>query len=613
MLYAQVVLSIPVEGPFDYLIPENLSSKIKVGVRVGVSFRTKKMVGYVVKITQKTKIKKLKEILEVIDNSPILDENMLSLTKELSEYYCCSWGEAIDTALPEKLRKGKIIPTIEEAKYKKNKDKPEITLIHDLDGQARWDIYLTSIKESLKDDRAVIVLLPDIHSVLKVKEKISANLDISPALLYREEPQELGEWLKIKNGEAKVIIGTRSGIFAPVPNLGLVIMDEEQDSVYKQDQVPHYHAREVALMRINIEKAKLILGSSAPSLETFYLARQNKIRYLSIPRKKPFPEIKIVDTRRQYYQLMKKDILSKYLKDLVASTFNAQAKTLLFLNQKGFATFSYCRYCGSVLACPRCNINLVYHFKDNILKCHYCNFKMLPPKICPNCNLSYIRYSGAGAEKIESELSRIFPQARIKRLDHSERLDIKDADIFVSGQSVIKETEYSFDLVGVLLIDNSLNRPDLRASEKTFSLLVGLLNLTEKNLVIQTNLAGQHCFKAIENKNMSLFYEKELTQRKELDFPPYKHLGLVKLRGKNESKVKEISNTLFNKLCRYNRDKKIKIISVNPGQPAKLRGNFYWQILISSDDAQKISKFLKKYLKDFAHSGIIVTVDIDPI
>ena len=264
-----------------------------------------------------------------------------------------------------------------------------------------------------------------------------------------------------------------------------------------------------------------------------------------------------------------------------------------------------------VLKCPRCNINLVYYFKDNILNCHYCNFKMQPPTVCPNCNSGYIRYAGLGTEKIESELSRLFPQAIIKRLDNSKHLDINSADIFISATSIIKETEYYFDLIAVLSIDNSLNRIDFRAAEKAFGLLIGLLRLTDKKIVIQTRLLKHHCFNSLVDKDVSIFYTEELKQRKQLGFPPYKHLAIVKLRAKKEEKVGEASNILFNKLKKY-KTKDINIVSVNPGQPSKLRGNFYWQILIKSDNPRKISRFLKIHLKDFSHSGIIVTVDVDP-
>jgi primosomal protein N' (replication factor Y) len=571
--------------------------------------------GYVVKTSKRTDIQHTKSILELIDDYPLLDKNMLLLTKEISDYYGCSWGEAIEAALPMALRKGRKIPDIKGNKNIQQKGKQDIILIHDIEGKARWNIYLKSIKETLDSNKSVILLLSDISYILKVKEIIETNLNISPQILYRRQPKEQEVWLKIKKGAFDIVIGSRSAIFAPVDNLGLVIIDNEEAPVYKQDQVPHYHARDVAFMRINIEKAKLILGSSFLSLESFYGVKKGKTKYISLPRVRNSPEVKIIDTQsRQYGPKPRNVILSRYLQDCIIQTLNTRGKILLFLNRRGFATFISCRNCGTVLKCPRCNINLVYHFKDNILNCRYCNFKMSAQKICPICNSGYIRYLGAGTEKIESELARIFPQARIKRLNNLKDVDMKNTDIFIATQSIIKEKDYNFDLIGVLAIDNYLNRIDFRSAEKTFGLLFSLLALTEKKVLIETRLPKHYCFQAIENKDIDKFYNKELEYRKQLMFPPYQHLCLVKLRGKKENRVKEISNILFDNLSKYNRNNKtVRVISVNPGQPEKLRGNFYWQILIKGKSAYKIVKFLKLHLKNFHHSGIIVTIDMDPL
>jgi primosomal protein N' (replication factor Y) len=576
----------------------------------------------VVGLTKKTDIKNLKNILELLDDAPLLDKNMLSLTKEISDYYCCSWGEVIAAALPETLRKIKGLPKLNVPQkpalglqrplpWKLNE---QVELIHDLDGRARWEIYLKAIKETLDIRKSVIVLVSDIGYALKVKDSIGATLDIPVATLYRKYPQELEEWIKVKGGMVGVAVGTRSGIFAPFDNLGLVIIDEEHSPIYKQDQVPHYHAREVSFMRVAMEKARLILGSSRPSLETFYLAQKSKIKYTFIPRSMHFPEIKTIDAKFILAKSQaRKTEISKYLEDALGATLNAKGKALLFLNRKGFATVAFCYSCGTVLKCPRCNINLAYHFKEGLLNCHYCNFKILPPKICLSCNSGYIKYTGAGIEKIESELSRIFPQARIKGVEKDGYLNIDDGDIFITTKPIIGPMNYNFDLVGILSLDNSLNRVDFRAAEKTFGLLVNFLSLTSRRLIVQTRLSHHHCLGALINKDINIFYKEEMKQRKQLRFPPYGHIGLVKLRGKIEERVKASSGDLFNGLQNYNKDRKIKIVSVNPGQPSKLRGNFYWQVLIKSDTALRISKFLKNYLKDFSHSGIIVTVDIDPV
>jgi len=235
------------------------------------------------------------------------------------------------------------------------------------------------------------------------------------------------------------------------------------------------------------------------------------------------------------------------------------------------------------------------------------------PKICPSCNSGYIKFSGMGTQKLESELSRLFPQSKIKRLDSNARTGIEDADIFISTSAVIKQKEHKFGLVGVLSIDNSLNRIDFRSSEKTFALLMGLAGLTEKKLIIQTKLPRHYVFESLIKNDVNIFYNEELRLRKQLNFPPYRHMALVKLRGKSQQKVKENALSLFEKLNKANAGKSIKIVSVNPAQRSKLRGNFYWHVLASSDNVKRLSKFLKINLKDFPHSGIIVTVDVDPL
>ena len=561
MLYAKVVLGLAVQGPFDYSVSGQLQKKIKAGSRVWVNFRDRKKLGYVVGTTSQTNIKNVLPILDVIDDIPVLDKNMLLLTKKLSDYYCCSWGEAIETALPEGLRKGRTVRDLTDFRHSGKNSPSEPLLIHDLEGSARWDIYLSRIKETVALNKSVIILFPDIDLVIKAKEIIKAGLNLDAQVLYRKQPDELEVWTKIKRGEVNIVAGTRSCIFAPIRNPGLIIIDEEQSPVYKQEQVPHYHTRVVALMRSNLEKAKLILGSSAPSLESLNLARQNKIGYTLLPRRSNPPQVSIIDMKNlPLIDKRHRIILSRYLQDSILAALNAGGKVLLFLNRKGFATFASCSTCGKILKCPRCNINLVYYFQKQILSCRYCNYKISPPKICPDCNSGYIKYSGAGTEKIESELSRVFPQARIARWEGKTKEDFLKNDIFISTQVIIKQMDYKFDLIGVLSIDNSLNLVDFRSSEKTFSLLTGLAFLSGNKVVIQTSLPGHYLFKSLEEHDAGIFYDEELKTRKQLRFPPYTHFSLIKCRGKKEEKVKLFSNKLFEKLSKAELVRGVKIV-----------------------------------------------------
>ncbi len=484
-----------------------------------------------------------------------------------------------------------------------------------LQGQNRMPFYLKEIKDVLAAKQSVIVLFSDIKDIEKAKEEIRKSLGVDAFVSFRKQPKELEVWEKIRQTDYSVVLGTRSGIFSPVNNLGLIIIDSEGDSVYKQEQSPHYHAREVALMRAQISGARVILGSQCLSLESFYLAKKEKVELEIIPSKAAYPLVKVIDLRRLAYAERKsKSIFSKFLADAIYATLGEKGKILLVINRKGFATTAACHNCGAPLKCPRCNINLVFHFEENKLRCHHCNFKMEVPKICPSCNAGYIKYSGTGTEKVESELARIFPQASIKILEEQKEGSVAlDADIIVSTPAVAKQVgRLSFDLIAVLAIDNSLNRVDFRASEKTFSLLMGLVGLTSKKIIIQSANANHYCFQALINNDPLLFYEKELEQRKQLNFSPFKHMILLKLRGADLEKVKKAASDLFQRLNNI-ATSSIKMLSLNPGSPAKLRGNFYYQILLRASSAQKASNFLKLHLKEWHYSGIIVTVDVDPV
>lgn len=616
MLYARVVLGAPVEGPFDYIVPTELRQKMRAGQRVTVSFGWQKKTGYVVKLSSRSAIKNLKPVLKLLDETPLLSENMLLLTREMSRYYYCSWGEAIESALPQGLRQGRMIalslpPFLSAAKIK---SVGKTLLAEALESGQRWDkVYLPKIRETVDRKQSVIVLFPDTTYLSRAEAVIKADVDCRLVVLYRNRPDELSKWISIRESKADVVIGTRSAVFAPLDNLGLIIIDEENTGFgYKQDQSPHYDARQISRMRSRIDSADLILGGATLSLESIYAAERNEAEYLRFPPSGRLPEVKIVDTKGiPLINKKRKMVVSDYLYSAISENLpgdtDSKSRILLFYNRAGFATIASCPSCSAILKCRRCDVNLVFYYRENKLRCHRCNFEILPPKICPDCNANYIRYCGAGTEKIESEFSRLFPQAKIEEFDS--RRSGSDADIFISNQPVMKESGLVFRLIAVLSADNLLNYVDFRASEKTFALFYGLIALTDNKIVIQTGLPGHYVFRALADKNNRLLYKEELKTRKQLRLPPYRCLALVKLRGKNEEKVKETSRRLFESM----NGKGVETVSLNPGCPSKLRGNFYRQILIKSRSAVKITEFLKKTLRKFSHPGVIIAVDIDPI
>ena len=604
MSYAKVVVGLPLEGPFDYIIPPHLELKVRIGVRVRVNFGFKKITGYVVGISVKTKIKKLKYIIEVIDDSPVLDDNMLLLAKEISDYYACSWGEAIECALPQAIRRGRKLPQISSAISIPNQNASEPFFLRDPNGGSRFIRYISEVRKVIEAGKSAIVAMPDIDSVMEFKSLAENELKVPIAALCRNDPKETDEWSKVKSAQVKLAVGTRAVIFAPFSNLGLIIIDEENNPVYKQEQAPHYNAREVAFMRAKRENVKLILGGAVPSLECYSKINKNEIGVEVGTGICANPEVKIMDMKFEFRKGDSKGlILSKYLIDAINSSIIAKENVLLFLNRKGFATYAFCHNCKTHIVCPRCNVGLVYYFDEKILSCNHCNFRMALPEICPKCNAGYIKFKGAGTERVESEISRLFPQAKIGL----------GQDIVISTSAIFKQKGIKFNLIGVLNIDNSLNRIDLRSSEKTFDLLSKLKALTLKKLIIQTGSPKSPIFTSLEKNDPDIFYKDELKQRKQLGLPPYKHLALIKVRSKNEFKTKASAEALLEKLKGASVNKGVGVVSVNPGIPPKLRGNFYWQILLRSTNAGKITKFIKNKLKDFRHSGIIVTIDVDPL
>ncbi|MDP2905469.1 MAG: primosomal protein N' [Candidatus Omnitrophota bacterium] len=613
MSYVKVVVGLPLDGPFDYLVPAEFVGLITPGCRLQVSFGPRKIIAYAVALSKDSPVLKCKPVLKVIDSTPVLNSAMLALTKQLAEHYCCSWGQAIEAALPQELRSGKVIPEAASPVLPGEPGRNDAFLVHAGDDLSKWEKYLDYIKEALKDNASVIVLLAGIGQVMKARGFIQANLGFEPELLFRKDRGQLAAWLRVREGKAKVILGTRSAVFAPAVSLGLIIVDEEQDPAYKQEQVPHYHARDAALMRGSIEKARVALGSLTPSLESFYLAKSDKIKYILVPGRKNFPEIKVLNTTPVFFKKgQTKPLFSKYLQDCVYTALEAKKRVLLFLNRRGFATYAACHNCGVALKCPRCNISLVYHSKENILGCHHCNFKLVPPRICPSCNSGYIKYSGSGTQKLENALAGVFPAAKIVDIDDKAVVDLAAGDIYVATSSVFKEADTSFALAGVLMIDNSLNRVDLRSAEKVYGLLINLARLTGERLVIETGFPGHHAIKALEAQDANIFYDEELKQRRQLGFPPFRHLILLKVRGKDSDKARSAAEELFNEL---NREKKsgLLVMSLSPGLPPKLRDYYYWQILIGAGSLKRANAFLKNSLKTSRHSGIIVTVDVDPV
>lgn len=613
MRYAHVALGLPVDRLFDYELPEGCRDNAVEGCRVKVNFRGKKHTGYIVGGSEQSDFPAIKPVLALVDEKPVLSPHMIALTRELSRYYCCSWGEMIETALPERVRKGAALDPVELASCAaEHHAAPLPVVVRDTDVVRRWDRYYAAVETALAAKRQAIILLPDTGAITHCCARLRKRFPGIPSgILFRKQPAELSQWQKVRAGEYPIIVGTRSAVFAPVPRLGAIIVEDEHDYGYKQDQVPHYHARIAAITRARIEAAPAIFGSAAPSLEMIRMCREGGAQ-LSTVSSVAHPEIKVIDTTRLPYGTRSRLTVSKYAQDAIVSTTAAGGKTLVFINRRGFATTAVCASCGTYLNCPRCATHLAFHFRAQTLSCSYCGFTMKPPKLCPACSSGYIKFSGTGTEKVESDLARLFPSARISSVARETPLDTSSADLFVATQAVLANAESRFDLTIVLSLDNSLNHADFRATEKAFSLITGLAALTTHKMVIQTTVPSHYAVRALEADDPDGFYDKELSLREQLLFPPARHFALVKCRGRSADKVRAAAEEISSLLTRAHRDTAVPI-STTPGQPPQLRDSHYWNVLVAGDDAEKMSGDIKICLKDFRRSGIIVTVDVDPV
>ena len=665
--FANIVINRPIEGPFTYSIPESLKEDIEIGSVVEVSFGNKIVIGYVVGFPDKCDIEKIKPLNSIVDKALSIDSKMLELTKWISEYYYSSWGEAISAAIPSVVKKGAsgkrqrkekhddeekefefvdgsnkhLMPNEEQQQAldsimdSMNTRTHRVFLLHGVTGSGKTEVYLQSIAHALELGLSSIVLVPEISLTPQTVARFKARFPDKIAVLHSRllGSKRISEWHRISSGAAQIVIGPRSAIFAPVKNLGLVVVDEEHETSYKQEDVPRYNARDVAIKRAVLSKAIVILGSATPSLESFYAAKNGKFTLIELPERidsRLLPAVDIVDMREEMTRAKKIPIFSQKLREWIDKDIVEKKQVILFLNRRGFSTFINCRKCGYVIKCKRCSVSLTYHFDKKKLVCHHCSFNMEPPEICPECNEAYLKYWGLGTEKVESELHRFFPAARIARMDtdsthkrgsHDKVLsEFKDGhiDILIGTQMIAKGLDFpKVTLVGVISADTALNLPDFRSAERTFNLLTQVAGRAGRGdlggrVIIQSYTPQHYSIQAAKTHDYNTFYDKEISLRKELYLPPFCHMASLTLRGRKEERVFKASEKLKDSLEKENKSKNIEILGPAPSPISKMKGMYRWNIFLRAERAENITSILKKALDKNKSSGIIITVDIDP-
>ncbi|ARJ29968.1 primosomal protein N' [Staphylococcus lugdunensis] len=516
-------------------------------------------------------------------------------------------------------------------------DEARTFLLHGVTGSGKTEIYLQTIEAVLNKGKQAMMLVPEIaltpQMVLRFKRRFGDDVAVLHSGLSTGEKYD--EWQKIRDGRARVSVGARSSIFAPFKELGLIIIDEEHESTYKQEDYPRYHAREIAQWRSQYHNCPIILGSATPCLESFARAEKGVYTLLSLPHRvnqQALPNIDIIDMREELSR-GNRSMFSNDLRDVMNARLKKKEQIVLFLNRRGYASFMLCRDCGHVPQCPNCDISLTYHKTTDQLKCHYCGYEETPSNQCPNCESEHIRQMGTGTQRVEELLQQEFPDARIIRMDvdttsrkgaHEKLLsDFEQGkgDILLGTQMIAKGLDYpNITLVGVLNADTMLNLPDFRASERTYQILTQVAGRAgrhekEGQVIIQTYNPEHYAIQDVKQNNYLTFYQREMTYRKLGKYPPYYFLINFTISHKEMKKVMEASKHIHHILLQHLTSKSY-VLGPSPAALSRINNEYRFQILVKYKREPELLTALQ-YLDDYYHEQYIkdklsLKIDIDP-
>src|SRR5271170_2420720 len=518
-------------------------------------------------------------------------------------------------------------------------------LLHGVTGSGKTEIYLQALAHALEQGKGAIVLVPEISLTPQTVERFKARfssgkLQTLVAVLHSHlsAGERHDEWHKIRQGRARIVIGARSAIFAPVEPLGLIIVDEEHETSYKQEEAPRYHARDVAIMRGQMENAVVVLGSATPSLESFYNCKRGKFTLLELPERvdnQKMPRVRVVDMRQAAAKEKGSLIFSPQLKEAIHQRLDRGEQTILFLNRRGYSTSLQCPKCGYVCNCPNCSLALTFHRQEQKLACHICGHVEKVPLVCPNekCKNPAIRFSGTGTQKVEETLAKLFPKARIKRMD-ADTMKRKDdyrkvlgdfragkTDILVGTQMIAKGLHFpNVTLVGIIYADLALHQPDFRAGERTFQLLTQVAGRAgrgdvEGEVFVQAFAPFHPAIQFARRHDFNGFYEQEMEFREQLKYPPVSRVALLTLKGRNEEKVKFSADHLKRELEKNLKEFKDLILAGPAPAPLLRAETFYrYQIMLRTRAMSALSRELSRIIQSLAlPEDVTLAVDIDPV
>lgn len=706
------------EKTFDYLVPSIMENNIKLGKRVLVPFGKQKLEGFIIEIKDDSGYE-LKEIIKIIDDEPILNDELLELGRKISKENVCNLISIyqsmlpsgykassktninkkvvtyitldnkdyalsfLDTSKAEKqkeiisdLLKNEYIPKnkynsqtirtlISKALIKeitrevyrlnnnnevKNLNKlneyqekaindirnsnKNVILLNGITGSGKTEIYMHLIDEVVKKGKEAIMLVPEISLTPQIIERFKVHFSSNIAILHSglSNGEKYDEYRKIIRGEVSIVIGARSAIFAPLKNIGIIIIDEEHSSTYKQDHNPRYDAISVAIERGSYHNAKIVLGSATPSIESYARAKKGYYELVSLNKRANntlLPKVKVIDMKDEIRN--GNSIFSRELLEDINDRLEKNEQIMLLLNKRGYSSYLMCNNCGEVLKCPNCDITLTYHKTSGMNRCHYCGYAQNKIDKCPSCKIGELKSFGMGTERVEEEVKKVFPNSRTLRMDidttskkgsHEKIINLfmnHKADIMIGTQMISKGLDFPLvTLVGIINADTVLNLPDFRASEKTYQLIsqtsgrAGRSNL-EGKVIIQTFNPDNYSIDYAKNHDYIGFYNEEVKLRKKLKYPPYFFITLLKISGKDFnitlSEAKKISDYAKN-----NKSEDMIILGPSVASVSKINNIYYFQIIIKFRNKEKNKELLNDLVMlTENNSKINLDVDVNPV
>ncbi len=512
-----------------------------------------------------------------------------------------------------------------------------VGLLHGVTGSGKTEVYLGAVESAIAKGRSALVLVPEIALTLWMSRHVRARFGPGVAVLHSalSDNERAREWWRVRRGEARIAVGTRSAVFAPLENLGLILVDEEQETSYKQEEAPRYNGRDTAIYRARLEGVPVVLGSATPSLESYHHARTGKYTLLELKTRvenRPLAQVRVVDLREEFRATHRASPISESLRAAIAARLEAGTQAMILINRRGYSWFLICRGCGAPVQCQNCSIALTYHKKRARLECHYCGFTTRIPKECPKCKQEYLYFVGDGAERVEESLREQFSQARIARLDRDTvrtkqeyqkvlgAFARREIDVLVGTQMVAKGHDFEFvTLVGVVAADLALGRPDFRAAEKTFQLLTQVAGRAGRGklpgeVIVETYYPEHYAIECAARQDYIAFFEKEAHFRRMLHYPPYAALANVLIRSKVLENAIRWSRALEGYFALFEKEG-MKILGPAAAPLARLRQEFRFQFLLKAAKRSNLTRALSGCVEFCANKEIpeaAVIVDVDP-